>query len=223
MAEPGAIRGATGGGTTDLRDVALQFRWEISEQDTVVVQLAHQQRGNDIFSPKNDEVEVDWAFFERRLGADSTLKVGRLNIPLGIYNEVRDVGTLLPFFSLPVSFYSGVLSSAETVDGVSIAHTFASRSRWDLETELYLGGWDTFQQRVDVDRIRPRESARPGRGCAGRATLAGHAVPELRVGVGTLTWLLERTDLRAGQAGSLGQLPRLVIDARGDRWMLRAE
>jgi hypothetical protein len=219
----GSIVGTTEGGTTDLRNVAVQFRWEKSERDTVVVQLSHEQRGEDVFSPHGDEVEVDWAFYERQLGEYSELKVGRLNVPLGIYNEIRDVGTLLPFFNLPISFYAGVLSSAETVDGISIARTFAPRSEWALEAELYLGGWDTFQQRVDADSkfgiVNLEARAEDGLGVQ---LWLETPIKGLRFGVGTLTWLLTGP-LTAPETQDRWDTYHASIDASGDRWVFRAE
>jgi hypothetical protein len=187
------------------------------------VQLSHERFGDDIFSPQDDEVEIDWAFYERRLGPDSMLKVGRLNVPLGIYNEIRDVGTLLPFFNLPISFYSGVLSSAETVDGISVARSFAPRSDWALESEFYLGGWDTFQQQVDLESrfgiVNLEARAEDGTGIQLWLNTPAHG---LRLGVGALTWLLD------GELSPTGKRDRwktfhLSIDATGEKWMFRAE
>ncbi len=223
VSSKGSILGTTEGGTTDLRNVAVQFRWEKSERDSVVVQLSHEQRGDDIFAPARDEVEVDWAFYERRLGEYSTLKVGRLNVPLGIYNEVRDVGTLLPFFNLPISIYAGVLSSAETVDGVSIAHTFAPRSEWALDVELYHGGWDTFQQRVDVDsKFGIVNLDARAEDALGVQLWLDTPIQGLRFGVGTLTWLLSGP-LTAPGTRDRWDTYHASIDASGDRWVLRAE
>jgi hypothetical protein len=219
----GSIQGAVDGGTTDLRKIAVQFRWEKSSSDVVVVQLSHERRGGDIFFPEQDELVIDWAFYERRLGPDSSLKVGRLNVPLGIYNEIRDVGTLLPFFNLPISFYAGVLSSAETVDGLSISHTFRPRSAWALEADLYLGGWDTFQQRVDPQvrfGIRNLEArAEDGLGVQLWLDTPLHG---LRLGAGALTWRLD------GPVSTPGTKDRwdsyhVSIDAVRERWMFRAE
>ncbi len=218
----GSILGTEEHGSTDLGNVALQFRWNKSPRETVVVQLAHERRGDDLFLPKDEDVDIDWAFYERRLGSNTALKVGRLNIPLGIYNEVRDVGTLLPFFSLPISFYPGVLSSAETVDGVSLSHTFAARHEWALDTELYFGGWDTFQQKVSADSefglINLNARAEDGLGIQ---LWLNTPVQGLRLGTGANTWLLE------GPVSAMGKdrwnSYHISVDMAGDGWLFRAE
>lgn len=219
----GSIQGATEEGTTDLRKIAVQFRWEISERDTAVVQLAHERRGNDFLFPEHDEVEIDWAFYEMRPTPTTTLKVGRLNVPLGIYNEVRDVGTLLPFFNLPISFYAGVLDSAETVDGISVAQTIVPRSDWNLETEFYYGGWDTFQQQV-----KPEEEfgivnldARAEDGLGVQLWL-NTPIEGLRLGAGALTWLLNGP-LSLPGSKDRWKTHHFSLDASFEKWMFRAE
>lgn len=220
----GSIGGATEGGTTDLRKVAVQFRWEISERDTAVVQLSHERRGNDVLFPEQDALEIDWAFYEIRPLPATSFKVGRLNVPLGIYNEVRDVGTLLPFFNLPISFYAGVVNSAETVDGVSVAHTFAARTPWSLDAELYYGGWDTFQQQVDPDAefdvVSLEARAEDGIG----VQLWLHTPIEgFRVGAGALTWLLDSPLSRGGPSKDRFDTFHASLDATLERWTFRAE
>ena len=53
----GSIRGTSEDGSTDLRKIAIQFRWEKSETDLVVIQLSHEKIGNDIFQPTEKELE----------------------------------------------------------------------------------------------------------------------------------------------------------------------
>lgn len=219
----GSILGATEGGTTDLSMIAVQFRWELSETDTAVVQFSHERNSNDIFSPQQDEVEIDWAFYEKRFASDTTLKIGRLNVPLGIYNEIRDVGTLLPFFNLPISFYAGVLNSAETVDGISVGKHFGPRSEWNLEAEVYFGGWDTVQQRVDNSgefRLTNLE-ARAEDG-VGLQLWLNTPVDEIRIGAGTLTWLLEGPVTAPGTKDRW-DTHHISLDVNLEKWMLRAE
>ncbi len=219
----GAIQSATEGGTTDAGNIAVQFRWEISDRDTAVVQLSHERRANDIFSPNQDQLEIDWAFYERRIAENTRLKIGRLNVPLGIYNEIRDVGTLLPFFNLPISFYTGVLSTAETVDGISLSHLFAARSDWDLEVDLYYGGWDTAQQRVDALAefgIVNRE-ARAEDGIGVQLWL-NTPIRGLRLGAGGLTWLLDGPLTPRGTKDRWTSF-HLSLDLTADPWIVRSE
>ncbi len=132
-------------GTTNYRTMALQFRYEVTEKDVMVVQLSHRKLA---FSPVDrltDEVELDWAFYERRIGNNTAIKVGRVQIPFGIFNEVRDVGTILPFFRPSFVFYQEGSFTSETIDGVALSHTFAPLSDWRLQTEVYAGEYEYFE------------------------------------------------------------------------------
>lgn len=219
----GSVQGATASGTTDLRKVAVQFRWKVSERDTAVVQISHERRGNDFLFLEPDDVEIDWAFYEMRLLPETTFKIGRLNVPLGIYNEVRDVGTLLPFFNLPISFYAGVLNSAETVDGVSVGHTLFARSDWALETEIYYGGWDTVRQQVDPQQEFGVNSfeARAEDGLGLQLWLST-PIQGLRFGAGALTWLLDDPLTSHGRKDRWLTC-HVSLDATFEKWIFRAE
>lgn len=219
----GSIRGTTEDGTSDLRNLAIQFRWQKSERETVVIQFSHERRGQDFLFPDEDEIEVDWAFYQRQIGANTELKVGRLNVPLGIYNEIRDVGTLLPFFDVPVSFYAGVLSSAETVDGISIARTFAPRSEWDLDTTLYFGGWKTFEQQLDPDaRFQVTNLEARAENGVGVQFWLNTPASGVRIGAGFLTWQLEGP-LSGPGVKHRWKSAHFSLDAVREKWMVRGE
>lgn len=132
-------------GTTNYRNLAIQFRYEITPQDIVVVQLSNRSLGDSFITDLEDEVELDWGFYERRIGSDTSVKVGRVQIPMGIFNEIRDVGTTLPFYRPSFAFYNEGAFTAETLDGVVVSHNFASESDWSLETDAYYGEWDLVE------------------------------------------------------------------------------
>lgn len=131
-------------GTTNYRNLALQFRYDMSDKDVFVVQFSSRALGDSPIQVFEDEIELDWAFYERRLTDVTSLKVGRVQIPLGIYNEIRDVGTLLPFFRPPYNFYKEGTFTNETVDGLSLSHDFFGSSDWGLEATVYAGEWKSI-------------------------------------------------------------------------------
>ncbi|MEM8997838.1 MAG: hypothetical protein AAGF23_23860, partial [Acidobacteriota bacterium] len=65
-------------GTFDYRTLAIQFRYEISPRDIVVVQLSNEANGDAPADEFRDEIELDYAFYERRIGEQTSLKVGRV-------------------------------------------------------------------------------------------------------------------------------------------------
>ncbi|MEM9558554.1 MAG: hypothetical protein AAGC60_30155 [Acidobacteriota bacterium] len=132
-------------GTTDYRFLALQFRYEITDKDIVIVQLSSRRLGDSPIQTVEDEIELDWAFYERRLTENTSLKVGRVQIPLGIFNEIRDVGTILPFYRPSFVFYSEGSFTSETVDGILLSHTFFSETDWSLDADVYYGEFDLIE------------------------------------------------------------------------------
>src|SRR5688572_30445570 len=100
-------------GTSDYRTVSLQFGYALGANDRMVVQLAHERIGESAAMAFRQDVEVDWAFYEHRFSDALTAKAGRVQIPRGIFNEIRDIGTLLPFYRPPSAFYSESVAASE--------------------------------------------------------------------------------------------------------------
>ncbi len=132
-------------GTFDYRRLAIQFRYEISPKDIMIIQLSSRSLGTSPVQDVEDEVELDWAFYERRIGDSTGLKIGRVQVPLGIFNEIRDVGTILPFYRPSFVFYGEGTFTSETIDGVVLSHVFAPESSWSLEADFYVGEWDLIE------------------------------------------------------------------------------
>ncbi|HEX2645199.1 MAG TPA: hypothetical protein VHU81_19530 [Thermoanaerobaculia bacterium] len=145
MSDGHQIFGIPEGGTTDYRNIALQFRYEMTPRDIVVAQIAHDRRGRSTLNEVYDDVELDWAFYERRLSDATSVKVGKMQLPFGVYNEIRDVGTLLPFYTPPLNFYVENYSS-ESVEGIMLSHAFHSGGEWSVDSDAYFGGWDRVEQ-----------------------------------------------------------------------------
>jgi hypothetical protein len=147
------------GGTTSYRTVAIQFRYDISPKDVMIIQFSSRELGNSPVQTVEDEIELDWAFYERRLTDHTSIKVGRVQIPLGIFNEIRDVGTILPFYRPPFTLYREGTFTSETVDGLVLSHTFAPESDWSVDFDVYGGEWDLAE--VDFQVVnRPAFVAR---------------------------------------------------------------
>ena len=132
-------------GTTAYRNLALQFRYEMTPKDIFVVQFSSRALGDSVIEEVEDEIELDWAFYERRLADHTSLKVGRVKVPLGIFNEYRDVGTILPFYRPAYSFYREGSITSETVDGLDLSHTFNPGSDWSLELDVYFGEYELIE------------------------------------------------------------------------------
>jgi hypothetical protein len=123
-------------GTVDYRSVALQFGYRLGDADRLVLQFSHRRNGNSLL--QDEHVALGWAFYERRFG-EGTVRVGKVPLPGGMFNETRNVGTALPFFRAPLHFY---LESAETLDGAVIGYRFRAQHPWSLYAEVSGGQFD---------------------------------------------------------------------------------
>jgi hypothetical protein len=123
--------------TADYRTAAIQFNYLIADKSTAVIQFSHRRLGTSVLTNGESDVSLDWAFLRQRLGP-VTAKVGKIPMPSGIYNETRDVGTLLPFYRAPAAFYA---EGFETMDGVSLTGELPVGG-WSVEGTAFGGGFD---------------------------------------------------------------------------------
>lgn len=145
IADSHQIVGIPKGGTFDYRRAALLFRFKATPNDAFVLQLANRDLGE---SPTNNltaEVQLDWAFYERKLGSRTTLRVGKAPIPLGIFNETRYVGTLLPFYRAPFGFYEEGSFTSETLNGLVLTRQLTTGMKWKLTGSLFGGDFAYLQ------------------------------------------------------------------------------
>jgi hypothetical protein len=84
--------------------------WEAAANAQVTpwpqTRLAGQLFARDFQRYDNGRVQVDWLFAEWRPKDLIGVQVGRVKIPLGLYNEVRDVDVARATIFLPASIYA---------------------------------------------------------------------------------------------------------------------
>lgn len=209
-------------GTTDYRNLALQFRYDISPKDTMIIQLSSRALGESPISTVEDEIELDWAFYERRLLDNTSIKVGRIQIPIGIFNQVRDVGTILPFYRPPFVFYREASFTNETVDGLAISHVFGAATDWSVDSEFYFGEWDE----LETDPFTSQVVSARIEDSFGFQLWMNTRVSGLRLGLGG-----QRRHATGGAEGGVRPIGATTsfedlyvsVDAVFLRWLLRAE
>lgn len=141
-----AILGIPEDGTFDYRMAALQARFRPGDRHTFVLQLSHRHLGDSIIHPLTDDVELDWLYWDWQWREGGRLRLGRFPTPAGIFNEVRDVGTLLPFFRPSFNFYREGSITSETIDGIGLSQRFFADSDWSLDTDVYYGEFEVLEQ-----------------------------------------------------------------------------
>ena len=125
-------------GTTDYRDLALQFRYDPDRKDAFVVQFRHQRFGES--RPERDDVELDWAFYQRNFSDRVSMKAGRIPLPLGIFNEAGGAAATSPFFRPPNEFYDRHYTS-KTLEGVLTSVSLGDPAGWSFDADGYFGQW----------------------------------------------------------------------------------
>ncbi|MCP4661736.1 MAG: hypothetical protein GY856_40560 [bacterium] len=200
-------------GTTNYRFLALQFRYDVSERDTVVIQFSSRSLGFSPLQDLEDDIELDWAFYGRRIGNNTSLKIGRILIPMGIYNEVRDVGTLLPFYRPAFVFYRERAFTSETLDGLSIHHAFFADSDWEIDVTCVAGEWES----INVPIYDPTSSMiRRNEDGFGVQVWLNSPISGLRFGAGVLSFEDMREAFRR-------DISHASIDGSFDRFTFQAE
>jgi len=132
------IFGIPSDGTTDYRDLALQFRYDRKQKDTVVVQLRQERFGES--RKDSDEVELDWAFYAHQFSKRLAVKAGRIPLPLGVFNEAGGAAMTSPFFRPPNEFYDRQYTS-KTLDGALANASIPGPGRWSFDVDGYFGRW----------------------------------------------------------------------------------
>jgi hypothetical protein len=84
-------------------------------------------------------INVDWAFAEWRFHDALRFRAGQVKLPFGAYWEVKDVGTLRPFYNLPVSIYSYADVAAESFYGVGLNGSLPTLAAFDVSYDVFGG------------------------------------------------------------------------------------
>jgi hypothetical protein len=115
-------------GTSDYRVFTLQGRYAMTENDQIVAQVFNRRLGASPLAPAIADVTMQWAYWQHKAG-DFTFKVGRNPLPRGLVNEVRYIGTVLPFFR-PANEVSG--EAFDAIDGavVTYRHEIGNGIEW---------------------------------------------------------------------------------------------
>ena len=128
------IHGVPTSGTGDYRAAAFQTRYTPFGGTAGVVQLSHRRLGESPLMEDEPAVTFDWGFVQQRLGGFE-FRAGKVPIPRGLYNEIRYVGVLLPFYRAPTSFYT---HGMETVLGGTAAYEL-EMGAWALDMAAFYG------------------------------------------------------------------------------------
>jgi hypothetical protein len=209
VSEDHPIFGIPTDGTTDYRDLALQFRYDQNRKNAFVVQFRHERFGERTI---DDDVELDWAFYQRNFSDRLSLKAGRIPLPLGIFNEAQGAATTSPFFRPPHEFYDRHYTS-KTVEGVLTSASLGRAGGWSFDIDAYFGQWV-------LDQWEHEERA-DAKNAWGGQVWVNTPVQGVRIGGGAYRCEVEPT---AGYARNYDYFAlHGSIDADFDRWRVATE
>jgi hypothetical protein len=206
-------------GTFDYRNMAIQFRYAMSDKDVMVMQLSSRSLGDSPITAAEDDIELDWAFYERKLADSTSIKVGRVQIPYGIFNEIRDVGTILPFFRPAYNIYQEGSFTSETVDGLNLSHSFAADSDWSVDADIYFGQWEL----AEVDQFSGESKVARAKDSYGLQLWLNTPVSGLRAGVAYQHREVFDGILRLPDDPSIYDDFLYSLDGSFDKWVFRSE
>ena len=137
-------RGLTEDGNGDLRNAALQLRYKPWTSTELVVQASHESVGTSPTNQFRDSVELDWLFLSHEFSTGTRVRLGRVPLPIGFYNEIKDVGTALPFYRPSGNFYGEGTWTSDSADGVAVSHPFQIGD-WLASVDAYYGEWERIE------------------------------------------------------------------------------
>ncbi|MBU0992817.1 MAG: hypothetical protein KJ737_10030 [Proteobacteria bacterium] len=89
-------------GSFEFNEMGIKFSSAISNNLSIGIQFF----ARDIGDLGNDDITVDWAFADYLFYNWAGIRIGKIKIPHGFYNESRDNGIARTFIFLPQSVYS---------------------------------------------------------------------------------------------------------------------
>jgi hypothetical protein len=209
------IYGIPTDGTSDYRAAALQFRYALSDHDNFVFQFSNRRLGTSLLTQLEQDVELQWAFYQRRIG-NASVRVGKVPLPMGFYNETRNVGTLMPFYRAPTSVYP---EGTGTFDGVNASYRLPFGA-WELETGANAGAFSSKFAWEDPESGPVLTTTRSDWYYSGTAVV-NTPIPGVRFGT-SLQRFKEESFFMPGEK-QITKLHTYSLDASYDRLTLRGE
>lgn len=123
-------------GTFQFNEFGINFSTQLTDK----LQAGVQFFGRDMGSVGNDEVRLDWAFMNYRWKDWAGVKIGRMKMIYGLYNDVREIDMLRTSVLLPQSVYVEVYrDSMSAIKGVDFYGSYPVKYLGRFGYELQYG------------------------------------------------------------------------------------
>lgn len=214
-----AILGLEEDGSFPYGNAALNIRYDPSQRHAFILQVEASELGDSPADDARDGVELDWLFYQLQINDRTRLRIGRQPAPAGIFNELRDVGVVLPFFRPSFIFYREGAFFSETIDGIGVFHQLVRGRKWDLSLDAYFGEFTILEQGVGFREEVPEVDASDA---LGFQLWLGTPVDGLRFGLGGLRWDVSEESLFSREEANWTSW-YASVDADLERFVARAE
>ncbi|MBT8339407.1 MAG: hypothetical protein KJP07_05280 [Desulfatitalea sp.] len=124
-------------GSFEYNEMGINFSKSLSDKLRIGMQLF----ARDLGDVSNNKITLDWAYGDYRFQDWLGLRAGKVKLPLGIYNEIRDFDLLRTSIVLPQgNLYSDMLrDTLLAVNGVSLYGNVPLRAAGNFDYQLIAG------------------------------------------------------------------------------------
>lgn len=144
-------------GTAEFTEMGINFSTEFDQ-----LRIGFQLFSRDLGEFGNNEIELDWAVGDYQFNEMVGIRAGKVKMPLGLYNQERDLDMLRTSVLLPSSVYDeGQRSLVSTFQGANIYGLVDGQAAGAFEYELFYGGTSVDNDSVYLKGIASSAPARP--------------------------------------------------------------
>lgn len=123
-------------GTTEFNEIGLMVTSPVNDKLRVGLQLLSRDLGD----VGNNDVMLDWAYGDYRLADYLGIRLGKIKMPMGFYNEERDSDFMRPTIFLPQSIYrEGNRDLFVAYQGAGVYGNIFMQGGGDLDYHLFYG------------------------------------------------------------------------------------
>ncbi len=138
-------------GSFQFNEMGINFSSKLTPKLHVGIQLF----AYDLGDLGNDKVTLDWVFADYHWQEWLGIRVGKIKIPLGLYNEVRDVDLVRTFINLPQSVYQERYREAwVAMKGAGLYGNVESAMLGALGYQLQVGSMDAGKDSGSAKHLR---------------------------------------------------------------------
>ncbi|MBI9091566.1 MAG: porin [Desulfobacterium sp.] len=123
-------------GSFEYNEIGINFSKDLSDRLRLGIQLFSRDLGD----VGNNKITIDWAYGDYRVKDWLGIRAGRIKLPLGFYNETRDIDMLRTNVVMPQSVYGDLLrDTVIAANGVGIYGNINLYTMGSLDYQLVAG------------------------------------------------------------------------------------